>query len=106
MGGASEFLTGNTKEEVLKKAKNWYERASKMWLFPRDNFVFGQATVPVTFHSFAENCQSTAHVILIDTKKADLPTDDNFEMPFSLFTKNLSQKEKKMRFYCFVSAHT
>jgi hypothetical protein len=106
MGGTSEVLTGNTKEEILKKAKLWYERADELGLYPRDNFVYGRADIPVTYHSSIENCQNTAHVILIDTKRTELPNDADFEIPFSVFTKKLSQKDKKKRFYCFVSAHT
>jgi hypothetical protein len=106
LGGASGVITGDNKEEVLIKAKRWYEDASKQGLYPRDDYIYGHADMPVTYYSSIEHKQDTAHVILVDMQTAEKPKNAESELPFPMFTKDLSPEEKKKRWLCFVSAHT
>ena len=104
MGGASGVITGDTKEEVLKKAKKWFEEASKHGLWSRDDFIYGQADTPIEYDSSMTGETETAHVILVDM--TEKPNDAKANLPFSTFSKDLSPEEKKKRWFCFVSAHT
>ena len=104
MGGASGVITGDTREEILKKAKKWYEEASKDGLWARDDFIYGHADTPIEYESAITGEIETAHVILVDMTKK--PKNAGADLPFPMFSENLSSEEKKRRWFCFVSAHT
>lgn len=104
MGGVSGVLTGDTKEEVLEKARSWFIGAEKQGLYPRRDFAYGRADTPVEYLSPITGKMETAYVILVDMTKR--PKDAKSELPFPMFSKNLSTKEKRKRWVCFVSAHT
>jgi len=106
LGGTSGVLTGDTKEEVLKKAKKFYEDADKSGLYPRDDYIYGTADTPVKYFSSMSGMSETAHVILVDMESTQKPKDAKLDLPFPMFTKDFSEEEKKKRWLCFVSAHS
>jgi len=111
MGGTSGVLTGDTREEVIEKAKRWYVKALNFGLFPRDEWIYGKGDVEITFrHCKSEECPwcggqpLKARVIIVDRTKR--PPDAESEYPFPLYSRFLSEEAKHKRYFCFVSAHS
>jgi len=110
MGGTSAVLTGDTREEVIEKAKKWYKRALDFGLYPRD-FIYGRGETKIVFeHCRDKECPLCrgepleAYVHIVDIKER--PPDAESELPFPLFSKHLPEEDKKKRYFCFVSAHS
>jgi len=104
MGGASGVITGDTKEEVLEKAKKWFIGAEEQGLYPRRTFIYGKADTHVKYLSPTTGKTETAYVILVDRTKK--PKETKSDLPFPMYGRDLPPEEKKKRWFCFVSAHT
>jgi hypothetical protein len=109
MGGASQVLTGDTREEAIKKAKEWYSSALSAGIFPRD-YIYGKGETEIEFnHCKNPKCHCCegkpmkASVHVVDTTQK--PKDANVPYPFPFFSGHLNAEQKAKRWFCFVSAH-
>ena len=109
MGGASGVIAGDTRKEVIEKAKEWYRDALEAGLFPR-RYIYEPNKVIEFQHCEREDCpvcggmSMKAYLTIADIE--DRPEDAESELPFGIFSDSLNEEEKSKRFLCFVSAHT
>lgn len=98
MGGASKVLTASTLDGVVEKAREWFEGAVEVGLFPRE-FVYGSNhKVEIEFNGEKIEC------FFAVSDLEEKPEDAETETPFgSLF---YGEEDKKLRYHAFVSAHT
>lgn len=101
LGGASSVVTGDSVEEVLEKAKKWYEDALNAGLWPRD-YVYGRGKKEVKLDVDAKIFgEVVAHVTVVDI--ADKPENAESELPFmEMF---YGKVDRSKRYHAFVSAH-
>jgi len=109
MGGSSEVLVGDTREEVIEKAKKWYMEALQLGLFPR-RFVYTPNLVIEFQHCSREDCAvcrgEPIEIYLTIADIKERPKDAESELPFGIFSEGFSEEKKSKRFFCFVSAHS
>ena len=111
LGGASSVITGDTREEVIEKARTWYEKGLVYMLEPRA-FIYGEGETELTYYHCHDKecpyCQGEpfkANIIIVDT--TERPKDAESEYPFPFFNQmSNTPKERAKRFHAFVSAHT
>ena len=110
MGGSSDVLTADTREEAIEKAKQWYESAIKLGLWPR-TYIYGKGDVEIVYHDCkSESCfcggqPLKANIIVVDI--TEKPKDAETKYPFDYFSRMcLNAEQRKKRFHAFVSAHT
>jgi len=110
MGGASTVLTSDSREELIEKAKEWYDSAMHMWIFPRD-YIYGKGETEIVFHDcknkdcgFCGGEPLKASIFVTDTKER--PSDAESEHPFPFYSKFLKEEALNKRYFAFVSAHS
>ena len=111
MGGASAVLTGDTREEVIEKARKWYEEASVWMLEPR-TFIYGEGNTEVQYYHchdktcpYCRGAPFKAGVIVVDITKKPKKAESDY--PFPCFNQlSNTPEERAKRFHAFVTAHT
>ena len=108
MGGASSVLAGDTKEEIIEKAKKWYLGAYQAGLYPR-RYIYEPNTSIEFFHCKKNTCPLCggevlrAYVTIADIEEK--PEDAESDLPFTTYSEALRDEDKEKRFFGFVSAH-